>query len=101
MKEQRAQSTKQFYLALIAIAVIGGLLIWRTAGKANSRVVAVDVNPPQGHKRRRARGGRRRAGAERGEATARGPGGCSSVQAVATSKDGRDFVAGALPRNVS
>ncbi len=43
VKEQRAQSTKQFYLALIAIAVIGGLLIWRTAGKANSRVVAVDV----------------------------------------------------------
>ena len=43
VKEQRAQSTKQFYLALVAIAVIGALLIWRTAGKANSRVVAVDV----------------------------------------------------------
>lgn len=43
MKEQRAQSTKQFYLVLVGIAVIGGLLIWRTAGKANSRVVAVDV----------------------------------------------------------
>lgn len=43
VKEQRAQSTKQFYLVLVGIAVIGGLLIWRTAGKANSRVVAVDV----------------------------------------------------------
>jgi protein-disulfide isomerase len=43
VKEQRAQSTKQFYLVLVAIAVIGGLLIWRTAGKANSRVVATDV----------------------------------------------------------
>ena len=43
VKEQRAQSTKQFYLVLVGIAVIGGLLIWRTAGKANSRVVATDV----------------------------------------------------------
>lgn len=43
MKEQRAQSTKQFYLVLVVIAVIGGLLIWRTAGKANSRIVATDV----------------------------------------------------------
>jgi protein-disulfide isomerase len=43
VNQQRAQSTKQFYLALAAIAVIGGLLIWRTAGNANSRVVAVNV----------------------------------------------------------
>jgi protein-disulfide isomerase len=43
VNQQRAQSTRQFYLVLVAIAVIGGLLIWRTAGKANSRVVAMDV----------------------------------------------------------
>ena len=43
VKQQRAQSTKQFYLALLVIAIIGGILIWRTAGKANSRVVATDV----------------------------------------------------------
>lgn len=43
VNQQRAQSTRQFYLVLLAIAVIGGLLIWRTAGKANSRVVAIDV----------------------------------------------------------
>ena len=43
VNQQRARSTKQFYLALAAIAVIGGLLIWRTAGNANSRVVALNV----------------------------------------------------------
>jgi len=43
VNQQRAQSTRQFYLVLLGIAVIGGLLIWRTAGKANSRVVAIDV----------------------------------------------------------
>lgn len=43
VNKQRAQSTRQFYLVLLGIAIIGGLLIWRTAGKANSRVVAVDV----------------------------------------------------------
>lgn len=43
VKQQRAQSTKQFYIALLVIAIVGGLLIWRTAGKSNSRVVATDV----------------------------------------------------------
>lgn len=43
VKQQRAQSTKQFYLALLVVAIIGGLLIWRTAGKTNSRIVATNV----------------------------------------------------------
>ena len=43
VNQQRARSTKQFYLVLGLIAVIGALLIWRTAGNANSRVVALDV----------------------------------------------------------
>lgn len=43
VKQSRAQSTKQFYLALLVVAVIGGLLIWRTAGKSGSRIVATDV----------------------------------------------------------
>lgn len=43
VKQQRTQSTKQFYLALLGIAVVGAALIWRTAGGGNSRIVATDV----------------------------------------------------------
>ena len=43
VKEQRARSTKQFYVVLLVIAVVGALLIWRTAGGSGSRIVATDV----------------------------------------------------------